>query len=188
MGGGFVASPVGNTNQDFMGGNLSFTGNGASAPATNAGNITAGPGGFVGLLGGTAANSGTITVPLGKVGLGSGEAATLDLNGNGFLQVAVPTGATTAKGQALVSNSGQVSAAGGTVEMRAATVATAIRGAVNMSGTVSATSVSGENGSITLSGGPGGAVSVTGTLDASAPATPTAIGGAAAARRAGRSR
>jgi filamentous hemagglutinin family protein len=143
VGGGFVASTLGIADQDFMEGNLQFHGNGASAPVSNAGTIAAGPGGYVGLIGGTAANSGTIAVPVGRVALGSGEAATLDLNGGGFLQVAVPTGATTAKGQALVSNSGQVNAAGGTVEFRAATVASAIRDAVNMSGTVAATSASG---------------------------------------------
>src|SRR5262249_22242935 len=78
----------------------------------------------------------------------------------------------------LVSNSGWVEAAGGTVEMKAATVAGAIRDAVNMSGVVAARSVSGHDGAITLDGGPGGAVNVTGTLSAAAPTTGTAKGGA----------
>ncbi|HEX3883807.1 MAG TPA: MBG domain-containing protein [Stellaceae bacterium] len=169
VGGGFVASTLGIANRDFMRGNLSFTGNGASAGVGNAGHIGVGDGGFAALIGGTAANSGTISVPLGRVALGSGEAATLDLNGDGFMQVAAPTGATTAKGQALVGNSGTIAAPGGTVELKAATVATAIRDAVNMSGTIAANSASGRDGAITLSGGPGGAVNVTGTLDASAP-------------------
>ena len=166
VGGGFVASTLGISTDDFMSGNLSFTGDGASAGVSNAGSIAVGQGGYAALIGGTAANSGVITAPLGKVALGAGEQATLDLNGDGFMQVAAPTGATTAQGQALVSNSGQVSAAGGTVELRAATVATAIRDAVNMSGVIAANSVSGHDGSIVLDGGPGGGVEVSGTIDA----------------------
>jgi hypothetical protein len=129
--------------------------------------IVAGPGGLVGLLGGSASNSGTIIVPLGKVGLGSGEQATLDLTGDGFLQVAVPTNAKTADGQALVDVSGKIRAAGGSVQLKAATVASAIRDAVNVSGFVSASSAHASGGSIVLGGGPGGSVSATGRLVAS---------------------
>jgi large exoprotein involved in heme utilization and adhesion len=65
----------------------------------------------------TVSNSGTISVPLSKVGLGSGERVTLDLSGDGFLQVAVPTAATAT----LIKNSGTITANGGRVEIRAAT-------------------------------------------------------------------
>jgi filamentous hemagglutinin family protein len=177
VGGGFVGSTLGITNHNFMADNLAFSGNGASAPATNAGTISTGAGGFAALIGGTAANSGVIQVPLGKVALGSGEKATLDLNGDGFMQVAAPTGATTAQGQALVSNTGRIIAPGSTVEMKAATVATAIRDAVNMSGIVMANSVSGHSGDVVLSGGSGGAVSVSGKIDASAPVSSGVAGG-----------
>lgn len=81
-------SSVGEKTPDLV----NFYGGGSSASVSNAGRISAGSGGFVALLGGTVSNSGTISVPLGRVGLGSGERATLDLNGDGFLQVAVPTG------------------------------------------------------------------------------------------------
>ncbi|HEY5209293.1 MAG TPA: GLUG motif-containing protein, partial [Stellaceae bacterium] len=177
VGGGFVASTLAIDNGDFMAKRLRFHGDGASGAVSNAGSITAGADGFVALIGGTAANSGTISVPLGKVALGSGERATLDLNGDGFMQVAVPTGAKTASGQALVSNSGKVTAAGGVVELEAATVANAMRDAVNMSGVVAANSVSGHNGAVVLGGGPGGAVAVTGKIDVSAPLTGTVAGG-----------
>jgi filamentous hemagglutinin family protein len=167
VGGGFVASTLGVTNADFNRGVLSFSGNGASAAVSNAGSISTAPGGFVGLLGGSVSNSGTITVPLGKVGLGSGEQATLDPTGDGFLQVAVPTGATTSDGTALVDVSGKVSAAGGRVELKAATAAGAIRNAVNLSGVVSATSARVRGGAIILDGGAGGDVAVSGAIDAS---------------------
>ncbi len=167
VGGGFVASTLQITDGDFNSGNLSFTGQGASAAVSNAGAISAASGGFVGLLGGTVSNSGAISVPLGKVGLGSGEQATLNLTGDNFLQVALPTGAKTADGQALVDVTGKVRAAGGSVQLKAATVATAIRDAVNVSGVVSASSARASGGSIILGGGPGGNVSVTGRLVAS---------------------
>ena len=90
--GAFVASTLGISDDDFMTGKRSFTGNGSSAPVTNAGTITINRGGYMALIGGTVANSGVITVPMGKAALGSGERATLDLSGDGFLQVALPGG------------------------------------------------------------------------------------------------
>jgi filamentous hemagglutinin family protein len=167
VGGGFVASTLGIADNDFNNGNLNFVGKGASAGVSNAGSIAAAPGGFVGLLGGTVANSGVVSVPLGKVGMGSGEQATLNLTGDNFLQVAVPTNTKTADGQALVDVSGKVRAAGGSVQLRAATVAQAIRNAVNVPGELSVTSARASGGSIILGGGPGGNVSVTGRLKAS---------------------
>src|SRR5206468_2250714 len=71
VGGGFVASTLDIGNADFNAGNLNFTGKGASAAVSNAGNISGAPGSFVGLIGGSVSNSGTISVPLGRVGLGA---------------------------------------------------------------------------------------------------------------------
>jgi len=166
VGGGFVASTLDIGNADFNAGNLSFAGNGASASVSNAGSIASAPGGFVALIGGTVSSSGTIRVPLGKVGLGSGERATLDPTGDGFLQVAVPTGSVAADGRALVDVSGRVSAAGGAIAIQAATAQAAVRDAVNVSGALSARSVSGRSGNIVLGGGDGGNVVVSGTLSA----------------------
>ena len=167
VGGGFVASTLGIADSDFNSGNLRFTGNGASAGVANAGSIEAGPGGFVGLLGGTVSNSGVVSVPLGKVAMGSGEQATLNLTGDNFLQVAVPTNTKTADGQALIDVSGKVRAAGGSVQLKAATVANAIRNAVNVPGELTVASARAIGGSIVLSGGAGGDVSVTGRLSVS---------------------
>jgi len=159
---GFIASTLRMDEAAFMGGKNFFSGKGASV--VNRGQILTGPGGTVGLLGSTVANEGLISAPLGKVALGSGEAATLDLSGDGFLQVMLPTSALAADGQALVSNSGVIQADGGTVMLKAATVRQALRDAVNMPGEISARSVSGKNGAIVLDGGAGGAVRVTGSL------------------------
>ncbi|WP_245432702.1 YDG domain-containing protein, partial [Rhizobium sp. WW_1] len=161
--GAFVASTLGISDDDFMSAKRSFTGNGASAPVTNAGAITINRGGYMALIGGTVANAGVITVPMGKAALGSGEQATLDLSGDGFLQVAVPTKA--GGSRALVDNSGKISARGGAVQLTAAAAKDMARQAVNMSGTIEANGVSGKSGDITLTGGDG-EVAVSGTLDA----------------------
>ncbi|TFZ54721.1 filamentous hemagglutinin N-terminal domain-containing protein, partial [Methylorubrum sp. Q1] len=163
---GFVASSLGITDEDFKAGRRQFRGSGASAPVTNHGAITIGRGGYAALIGGQVTNTGTIRVPMGRVGLGSGERATLDLSGDGFLQVAVPTGA---KGRgALVRHSGTISADGGAVTLTAAAARDMARQAVNLSGVIEARSVGGRNGNITLSGAEG-AVTVTSAarLDAS---------------------
>src|ERR1700754_2477364 len=82
--GSFAASTLAIKDQDFLAGRYSFNGNGASAHVRNAGRINASDGGFVALLGGGVSNSGVISAKLGKVGLGSGDMATLDLAGDGF--------------------------------------------------------------------------------------------------------
>ncbi|SFU74681.1 filamentous hemagglutinin family N-terminal domain-containing protein, partial [Methylobacterium sp. 174MFSha1.1] len=168
--GGFVASTLGIADEDFKAGRRQFRGSGASAKVTNHGTITVGRGGYAALIGGRVSNTGTIAVPMGKVGLGSGERATLDLSGDGFLQVQVPTNA---KGRgALVSHSGTISADGGSVVLTAAAARDMARQAVNLSGTVEARAVSGRNGSITLSGGDGTVtVGVKARLDASGAGT-----------------
>ena len=162
--GGFVASTLGISDADFLSGKRTFTGNGASAAVSNAGVITVGRGGYAALLGGTVSNAGRISVPLGEVGLGSGESATLDFSGDGFLQVALPT---TAGGNgALISNAGTIKAAGGSIIISAATAREAARNAVNISGLVEARTIGGRSGSIFIGGGAGGNVNVTGRLSA----------------------
>ncbi|MFL6630741.1 MAG: filamentous hemagglutinin N-terminal domain-containing protein [Massilia sp.] len=163
---GFVASTLGMLEDDFMAGRNVFSGKGGAV--VNRGRIVTGPGGTVALLGSSADNEGVISAPLGKVALGAAEAATLDLSGDGFLQVLLPADARTADGQALVGNKGVIDAEGGMVMLKASTVRDALREAVNMPGTIRARSVSGHDGAIVLEGGEGGAVQVSGTLDASA--------------------
>lgn len=165
--GGFVASTLDIADDDFVAGRRSFTGRGASAPVVNEGRITIAPGGYAALLGGSVDQAGTISVPMGKVGLGAGERATLDFSGDGFLQVAVPS-APDGSGSALIRHAGRTSAAGGRVEIQAATAREAARSAINLSGIVEARSVGGRSGAIVLGGGAGGGVTVSGRLDVSA--------------------
>ena len=141
-GGGFVASTLDISAEDFMAGHRTFTGSGASAGVSNEGTITVGDGGYVALLGGTVSTSGMISVPFGKVGLGSGERITLDPNGDGFMQVAVPTGAAS---KTLIDVAGKIRAKGGRIELKAATAREVIRDAVNVPGSLEARSVSGRS-------------------------------------------
>jgi filamentous hemagglutinin family protein len=164
VGGGFVGATLGISNEDFQNGTLKFSGSGASAPVTSAGTIATAPGGFVGLLGGRVDVSGTISAPLGQIAIGSGEQATLDLNGGGFLQIAAPSKGD--DGKPLVDVSGKVKAAGGRIEIKAATAAQALRDIVNVSGSLSASSARRKGGVIVLDGGAVGEVSVSGSVRA----------------------
>jgi len=165
--GGFVASTLNIADADFMAGKLNFVGTGSSAGVTNGGTITAGKGAYVALLGGQIANSGTIAVPLGSVGLGSGEQIALDINGGNFLQVAVPTSALSGS-NALISNAGAITAGGGTVILSAATLKSLVRNVINLSGSINADSAVGNGGTIELLGGEGGTVVAGGSLSARA--------------------
>src|SRR6516225_10315097 len=168
--GSFVASTLGIKNEDFLAGKYNFQGNGASAPVTNSGRINVSNGGFAALLGGRVSNRGVISAKLGKVALASGEAATIDLSGDGFISVAVPSNQVQnlrdGHGKALVTNKGKINANGGTVYLSAATAANALQQAVNVPGSIRANSVGVHGGKIVLNGGAGGIVNVGGTLAA----------------------
>ncbi|WP_375175971.1 filamentous hemagglutinin N-terminal domain-containing protein [Pseudooceanicola sp.] len=163
--GGFVASTLDIGTEDFQAGRYNYSGSGNSAGVTNKGRIVIGRGGYAALLGGRVNNSGTVTVPLGRIGFASGERVTLDVSGDQFMQVTMPTGSEDM--EALIQNSGTASADGGLIEMRAATARHAARHAINLSGVAEARSVSVRNGTIILGGGAGGTVTVSGTATTS---------------------
>jgi filamentous hemagglutinin family protein len=168
--GSFVASTLGITNEDFLAGRYHFQGNGASKAVVNAGRVNVSDGGFAAFLGGRVANHGVITARFGKVALGAGEVATLDLAGDGFLSVAVPSNqlqnVLDKRGKPLVSNSGKIYADGGSVYLSAATASKLLQNAVNVPGTIRANSVGTHAGKIVISGGDGGIVNVGGHLTA----------------------
>ena len=86
--GALTASTLTMTNQDFLNSQYRFTQDpsAANAAVINQGLITAGPGGYVALLGAAARNEGMIQGQLGSIALASGRAATLDLRGDGLIQ------------------------------------------------------------------------------------------------------
>lgn len=147
---GFVGSSLDISNADYKAGRLTFAGKGASGAIVNQGSIQTKSGGYAALIGGSVENTGTIAVSLGRVGLGAGERATLDLTRDGFLQVAMPTQAPGTK--ALIEQSGKILAPGSQVILTAAAARDAARQAVNMSGLIEAKTASGKVGSIVLAG------------------------------------
>ena len=177
--GALTASTLTMTNQDFLNSQYRFTQDpsAANAAVVNQGLITAGPGGYVALLGAAAQNEGVIQAQLGSIALASGRAATLDLRGDGLIQFVITdavSGAVTGPdGTPLassVSNTGTLQADGGMVTLHAKAAAGLVRSVVNQEGVVRATSLVNRGGVIKLiaEGGDQAMVSNTGTLDVSA--------------------
>lgn len=144
------------------------------AVVRNEGMITVAEGGIAALVAPYVANSGTIQARLGRVVMASGEAATLDLYGDGLIQfqtgAPAPTtgGAAPAGIDAQVTQDGAIIADGGTVLLSVDQARDVVDHAINMSGVIEARSVSsGADGRIVLHGGNDGAVRLAGRLDAS---------------------
>ena len=163
--GGLVASTLNVTDSDFMAGNYKFNGS-SNGAVLNQGTINA-DGGYVALLGANVGNDGVIAAQLGTVALAAGNAITLDVAGDGLLNVSVNQGAV----NALAQNGGLIRADGGQVLLTAQSAGSLLPSAVNNTGVVRAqTLVTGKDGSIKLMGDmQSGTVNVGGTLDASAP-------------------
>ncbi|CAN7413826.1 beta strand repeat-containing protein [Polaromonas sp. LjRoot131] len=162
--GGLVASTLDISNADFAAGNMRFTqGAGAAGQVLNQGTLTASEGGYIALIGPQVANEGTISAQRGTVALGAGSAVTLDLHGDGLLNLQVDGAALAA----LASNSGTIQADGGLVVLATRAGGDPLATVLNNSGTVQARSLSNRNGVIRLEGGDTGVVAVSGTLDAS---------------------
>ena len=158
---GVVASTARLDAEAFMAGNgnLTFTpGGNAGAEVVNEGAITVEGAGIAALVGPTVRNTGSIKAVAGKVNLAAGETFTLDLAGDGLVELAV-TGAGRKLEQAGVVE-------GSTVVMSADAAADVVSSVINVSGVTRATGISLDGGDIVLDGGRGG-VLVTGTLDAS---------------------
>ena len=162
--GGLVASTLNISDADFMAGRYQFTGTGTGT-VVNQGSINA-DGGYVALLGANVSNQGTISARLGTVALAAGNAVTLDLAGDGLLNVTINQGVAAA----MVQNAGLIRADGGQVLLTAQAAGSLLQGVVNNTGIIQAHTIENLNGSIKLLGDmQTGAVNVGGTLDASAP-------------------
>ena len=175
---GLTAGTLNITNADFLAGRYNFSQvpGAPNAAVVNQGLITAGPGGFVALLGAAARNEGVIQADLGSIVLASGKAATLDVRGDGlidFLVTAPASGTVTGpNGESLtsyVSNTGTLQADGGTVLLTAQAAVDVIQSVVNQTGIIRARTMNEHAGEIVFSGGDEGIVSLSGTIDASGP-------------------
>lgn len=160
--GGLVASTLAIGDGDFMAGRYNFAGAG-DGNIVNQGTINA-DGGHIALLGANLSNQGTLQANLGSVALVAGDAVTLDVAGDGLLNVAVSEGAL----EALVQNGGMIQADGGKVLMTAQSAGDLLQSTVNNSGTIRAQSIENRNGSIRLMGDmQSGTLNLGGSLDVS---------------------
>ncbi|HUN47612.1 MAG TPA: filamentous hemagglutinin N-terminal domain-containing protein, partial [Stellaceae bacterium] len=173
--GGLLATTADINDSDFMAGNYKFgiPGN-PNASVINQGRIQVAPGGSAILAGAVVNNQGLIQADLGTVVLGGGKTFAVDFQGDKLLSFQVtapvdqtPTNPDGTPVSALVSNSGTLSANGGTVLLTARAAKNIIDNVINTSGIVEAKTASMVNGEIVLDGGDTGAVTVSGSLDAS---------------------
>lgn len=162
--GGLVASTLNISDSNLMAGNYTFDGNGTGT-VTNQGSINAN-GGYVALLGANVSNQGLISATLGTVILAAGNGITLDVAGDGLLNVQVNQGTV----NALVENGGLIRANGGQVVLTASAAGSLLQTVVNNTGVIEAQTFQNHNGTIRLLGDmQSGTVNAGGTLDASAP-------------------
>lgn len=163
--GGLVASTLSITDANFMAGRYAFTDAG-SGSVINQGRIAASDGGYVAMMGKSVSNQGMISAALGTVVLAAGNAITMDVGGDGLLNVSITQGAV----NALVENGGLVRADGGKVLMTAQAAGSLLHSVVNNTGVIQAQTIGNRNGAIFLLGDmQTGTMNVGGTLDASAP-------------------
>lgn len=159
--GGLLASSLGISNENFLAGKYTFTGN-AGGAVENYGNIRTSSGGYVVLAAPTVMNAGSINANGGSIGLLAGSRVTVDNSGAGLLKFSVDAAAA----QAAIVNSGEMTADGGQVAILASAMGDAMATVINQTGVIRANSAVERNGVIVLSGGNNGVVKVAGTIKA----------------------
>ncbi|MBN2315153.1 MAG: filamentous hemagglutinin N-terminal domain-containing protein [Sedimentisphaerales bacterium] len=173
---GLLATTIDISDEDFENGHYDFSILGSpDGYVVNQGAITAREGGMVAMVAPWVRNEGVISARLGQVSLTSAETFTLDMYGDGLVQIAVDDEPAAPlideTGQpvtSLVENAGTIAAEGGRVFLTARSAGAFVDRAIDMSGIIEATSLTEQNGEIVLQGGDEGDVRVTGTLNASA--------------------
>ena len=152
---GLVASTADIDTANFMAGDFRFDRAGhANAVIENRGTITAGEAGLVGLVAPNVLNSGIIHAKLGRVHLASGDTATVDLYGDGLMEVA----AGDYSDQRVVENTGKITSEGGTIALTASAGAHMVNNLIRVSGELHAPAVGIKNGKIVISAGGSNAV------------------------------
>jgi trimeric autotransporter adhesin len=126
----------------------------------NNGSITVAEAGLAAFVSPTIVNNGVITAKMGRVQLASGTAATLDLYGDGLVELAVDTPLE----NALIENTGAIHAEGGAVHITAAAAKDMVDTVINTSGVIDVSSVTVKGGKIILEGAN---TQISGTLNAS---------------------
>lgn len=144
---GLIATTADIRNQDFMDGKLRFTipGN-PDARIENHGHITAKDAGLVGLVAPHVINNGVIEARMGRVHLASGDMVTVDLYGDGLMEIQVSD----AVSSQLVRNTGTIKAEGGTIALTAAAGHHLVNSLIDVKGELKAPSISQKGGKIII--------------------------------------
>lgn len=127
------------------------------------GTISIAEAGLAAFVAPTVKNNGVINAKLARVQIGAAKTATVDLYGDGLIELALSDQLS----DALIENNGGIFAEGGVVQMTAMAAKGTVDKIVNNTGIISVASVTQKGGKIILSGGTQGTVSLSGALDAS---------------------
>ncbi|WP_230168115.1 filamentous hemagglutinin N-terminal domain-containing protein [Roseomonas sp. CECT 9278] len=151
--GSLIASAAGITNENFMAGRMAF--DQAARPGArveNRGSITVADRGLAALVGPGVSNSGVIRARLGRVALGAAETFVLDLAGDGLIGIDVTQAVRTAPagGDALVTNSGVIEAAGGSVLITAHAASGLVEDLVRQTGRIEAPTLGTRTGEVAI--------------------------------------
>lgn len=149
--------------QIMSGANTLTFDNFGSGSIVNEGTISVKDAGVAAFVSPNFRNSGVISAKMGNVVVGSGQKVSLDLYGDGLVEVAVSGEVE----KALIENKGRIEAEGGTVQLTAGAAKNLIGSVINNDGIVSASSATLDGGKIVLSAGEGGYIKNSGDLKAS---------------------
>ncbi|MBS7809699.1 beta strand repeat-containing protein [Roseococcus pinisoli] len=178
---GLVVSTANITNEAFMrGGRMNFDQPGRpDARIETNGTITVREAGLAALVAPQVANRGVIRARAGRVVLAGAETSVVDLHGDGLLSLEItsPVRQAPTNGEALVTNTGTVTATGGTVVLTASAVDGIVQDLVRASGRIAANTdaATGRTGRVVVAGN-GGAVRIEGTVSAQGRAAGTTGG------------
>jgi filamentous hemagglutinin family protein len=160
--GGLIATSSDIDTGRAMAGDFRFDRAGFSdAQITNEGTITARESGLVGLVAPQVENHGVITAKLGKVHLASGDQMTVDLYGDGVINI----GASDELTHQLVHNTGKIEATGGEIRMTAAAGAQVVNSLISVEGELKAPAVTQTGGKIIIGEGNHSHISIAGSVD-----------------------
>jgi len=146
---GLTATSADTSNADFMAGRVQHNvAGGSDAKIINEGSITVRDAGLAAFVAPGVENNGTITARLGKVKLAAGETFTLDMAGDGQMQVAVSADQLRTQ----VANSGAIIADGGSVHLTTTAARTIVDSLITNTGVIEAKTLGEHEGRVVLYG------------------------------------
>ncbi|MBI1364272.1 MAG: filamentous hemagglutinin N-terminal domain-containing protein [Proteobacteria bacterium] len=151
---GLIATTSNLDTAAFMaGGPLNFHTPGLpDAKIVNNGTLTVQDAGLVGLVAPTVENNGVIQARLGKVALASGDVYTIDMAGDGLLDIALSDDVTAQK----ITQTGTVTAAGGTINVTAASGRNVVDSLLQLDGAMTVSAADRQAGTIRIQASGGG--------------------------------